>query len=129
MESVKIVITDLVVPEEIKNLRNIICINEGNDLRKSIVNFSALDILISASTGPMHIAAALKVKTLSLFCPLTACSPILWGPKGNDSNIILPEVNYCQMKCPGDPKKCSFRGEGGIDAEKIYQRLKKIINK
>jgi len=77
----------------------------------------------------MHIAAALKVKTLSLFCPLTACSPKLWGPKGNDSEIILPEDHYCQYKCPGDPKKCLFSGEEGINAQKVFERLKEMINR
>ncbi len=129
IEGIKIAITDLLIPDEIKNLNNVIYINECNDLRKSIVNFASLDLLISASTGPMHIAAALKVKTLSLFCPLTACSPNLWGPKGNYSEIILPEEDYCQNKCPGDPKKCSFSGEGGIDAQKVFERLKEIINR
>ncbi len=127
LKGIKIAITDFRVPDEINSLKDITYLNERNDLRKSIINFASLDLLISASTGPMHIAAALKVKTLSLFCPLTACSPILWGPKGNDSQIILPEENYCQVKCPGDPKKCSFSGDGGIDAQKVFESLKKII--
>ncbi len=125
----KMAITDLIIPDEIRNLDNVVYLNEGSELRKSIVNIAALDLLISASTGPMHIAAALKVKTLSLFCPLPACSPNLWGPKGNDSEIILPEENYCQINCPGDPKKCNFNGDGGIDADKIYKRLKAIVEK
>ncbi len=127
IEGIKLAVTDLIVPEEIKNINNIVYLNEGNDLRKSIINFAALDLLISASTGPMHIAAALKVKTLSLFCPLTACSPKLWEPKGNASKVILPEENYCQIKCPGDPKICSFSGEGGIDAQKVYQKFEELL--
>ena len=41
----------------------------------------------------MHICAALKVPTLTFFCPLTACSPKLWGPLGNRSDIVLPTPN------------------------------------
>lgn len=114
---------------EIKNIDGVAYPNIGLSLRESIVNFSALDALISASTGPMHICAALKVPTISLFCPLPACSPKLWGPLGNKSEIILPEENYCSNVCPGDPHICDFSGEGGIDAEKIYRRVKSYIEK
>ena len=121
---IKIVITDNVIPDELKNIEGVLYPNVNIKLRESILNFAALDYLVSASTGPMHIAAALKVKTVSMFCPLTACSPKLWGPLGNESEIILPKENYCQNKCPGDPKKCTFEGEDGISAETIAGVLK-----
>jgi heptosyltransferase-2 len=60
-----------------------------------------------------------------MFCPLTACSPKLWGPLGNESKIILPDENYCSTVCPGDPKKCSFSGNGGIDSEKVFNEILK----
>jgi heptosyltransferase-2 len=81
----------------------------------------------------MHIAAALRVNTISMFCTLTACSPILWGPLGNDSIIITPDDNYCGNKCSGDPKSCMFENEGGIEIQKIIDSInlvsKKIRNK
>ncbi len=96
-------------------------------LRESIINFATLDVLISASTGPMHIASALGVKTISLFCPLTACSPKLWGPLGNEAIILLPDDEYCANVCPGDPKKCDFSGPGGINTNKILDAVDKIF--
>jgi heptosyltransferase-2 len=77
----------------------------------------------------MHICAALKIPTLSIFCPLPACSPKLWGPLGNKSEIILPEENYCSLICPGDPHICDFGGDGGIDSEKIYDTIKSFLAK
>lgn len=118
---IKVVLTDYDPPAELLNINGVDCINKGKQLRESILNLAAVDILLSASTGPMHIAAALKVKTVSLFCPLTACSPKLWGPLGNKSKIILPEESYCSTVCPGDPKKCDFSGKDGISAEKVVQ--------
>ena len=120
ISDIKIVITDNYIPEQIKNIEGIFYINENLPLRKAIVNFAALDYLISASTGPMHIAAALKIKTISLFCTMTACSPQLWGPQGNISYIMTPTENYCKTKCPGDPKKCMLTGEGGVNADDVY---------
>ena len=125
----KVVVTDNNPPKEILDINGVLYPNVGISLREAIVNFSALDILISASTGPMHISAALKVPTISLFCPLTACSPKLWGPLGNKSEIILPEENYCSNVCPGDPHICDFSGEGGIDSEKVYKIVNSFIAK
>lgn len=126
-EKFVVVVTDNDPPKELENIEGIEYLNNGKPLREAIVNFSALDLLISSSTGPMHICAALKVKTLSLFCPLTACSPKLWGPIGNQSEVILPQDNYCTNVCPGDPHLCDFSGEGGINSEVVYDRLKQFI--
>ena len=125
---IKIVVTDLNVPEELKNIDNVIYLNENNSLRDSIVNFSALDLLISASTGPMHIAAALKIKTLSLFSRETACSPQLWGPLGNQAAILLPSEEDDKKYCFPDPKNYHFEGEGGISPEKVLQETLKMLN-
>lgn len=107
----------------IKELERIIFIKELK-LRELILYISRLDLLISASTGPMHIASALKIPTLSLFCPLTACSPKLWGPLGNESQIILPAENYCSTQCPGDPHICTF--EGGILIDDVLNKIEKF---
>lgn len=129
----KIVITDNNVPELLQNLEGVAYPNRNSPLRESILNLAALDFLVSASTGPMHIAAALGVNTISMFCTLTACSPTLWGPLGNDSIIITPDDNYCGNKCSGDPKSCMFENEGGIEIQKIIDSInhvsKKIRNK
>ena len=97
--------------------------NKKKVLRDSIINLAALDVLISNSTGPMHICAALKIPTFSFFCPLTACSPKLWGPLGNKSKIVLPEQKYCDTQCPIDPKKCDYSKPGGLNAEFILEQV------
>lgn len=127
-DSLQIVITDNNIPVGLDNIPGIIYLNRGKTLRESIKNFSMLDLLISASTGPMHLAAALKVNTLSLFCPMTACSPELWGPKGNKGKVILPEIDYCNKKCPGDPKKCRF-ADGGITVDNISDEVINLISR
>jgi len=126
-ENIKVVVTDNNPPTELLNISGVDYINLDKPLRESILNFAAIDILISSSTGPMHITAALNKKTISLFCPLTACSPNLWGPLGNISEIILPQEDYCSTVCPGDPKKCNFSGDGGINAELVVNKTLKLI--
>jgi ADP-heptose:LPS heptosyltransferase len=126
-KNIRVVVTDNNPPDEIKNISNALYPNIGLPLRESIINFSTLDVLVSASTGPMHICGALKVPTISMFCPLPACSPKLWGPLGNKSEIILPEENYCSNVCEGDPHICDFSGKGGIESEKVFNRIKSFV--
>ncbi len=80
----------------------------GKDLRELISLCSHLTLLVSSSTGTQHIAAALKIPTVTMFCPLPACSSTLWGSLGNRSQVIEPPDGYCQGRCPGNPKICTF---------------------
>lgn len=128
-KNIKVLITDNEPHESVKNINDVIYPNIGLSLREAIINFNALDVLISASTGPMHICAALKVPTISLFCPLTSCSPQLWGPLGNVSEIILPEKDYCDSICPGDPHICDFSGKRGIDSKTVFEGVKSFLVK
>lgn len=123
----RVIITDLNPPEEIQNIDGVFYPMTKDTLRESIVKFSALDVLISSSTGPMHICAALKVPTISVFCPLPACSPKLWGPLGNKSIVLLPRKEYCQTKCPGNPKVCRYEGNSGLNADTIFNEVMKFF--
>ncbi len=114
-----LIITEKDCPEEFKKFNAFDY--KTKELRDLIVLISAGDLMISASTGPAHIAAALGVPTLTLFCPLPACSPQLWSPMGNDANYILPPEEYCKSQCPGDPHICTY--DGGITYEDVYQQL------
>jgi len=127
-KDIRVAITDNNPPSELLNIDEVIYPNIDKSLRESIINFSTLDLLLSASTGPMHICAALKVKTISLFCRLTACSPNLWGPLGNQSNIIMPGENYCNEVCPKNPKICTFEGKNGIDVGTVFQNIMNSIS-
>lgn len=90
-------------------------------LREFMAMIAGLEGLVSASTGPMHIAAALRVPTVSLFCPLPACSPALWGPRGNRARIVLPPESRCGERCPGDPKVCRFET---IDVQAVVEAVR-----
>lgn len=127
-KKIKIAVTDNEPPEDLKNMSDIIYPNLNNNLRDSIINFSAFDLVISASTGPMHIAAALGVRTLSLFTRETACSPELWGPLGNNPVILLPDEDADKKFCFPNPKNYHFNDRGGINSERVFEEVKKVLN-
>ena len=91
------------------------------DLRYLIGCISQSSVVVSSSTGPMHIAGGLGIPTVSLFCPLPACEPALWRPLGNEAITILPPENYCATRCPGDPHICTF--QDGITPDDVLQAL------
>ena len=128
-KGIKTIITDVNPPDELREIEGIVYPNIDSSLRGALITFGAIDLLVSASTGPMHICSAMKIRTLSLFSPLTACSPQLWGPLGNEAYIVMPDEGYCGIKCSGDPRICNFSGEGGINAERIYEKILEIINR
>jgi heptosyltransferase-2 len=105
---INIGIGNTAMEEQFARFRKNHIVYSGSDLRELIALCSHLSLLVSSSTGTQHIAAALKVPTITMFCPLTACSYKLWGSLGNKSDVIEPEEGYCQGRCPGDPKKCTF---------------------
>jgi len=127
LPNVSILLTDLEIPDELKNISGVIYPSQKS-LIDLIYIISCLDILIASSTGPTHIAAALKIPTITMFCPLPACSPELWSPKGNKALNILPDKDYCGVVCSGNPKQCYFEGEGGISVERVFEEVKELFN-
>ncbi len=120
---INIGINDPVMERLFDRFRGQHIVYSGSDLRELMALTGMLTLLVSSSTGTQHIAAALKVPTITMFCPLPACSSKLWGSLGNDAVVIEPESEYCQGRCPGDPKVCTFE-EIGIQTvvDRIIQR-------
>jgi ADP-heptose:LPS heptosyltransferase len=58
---------------------------------------SECDAVVSMSTGPMHIAAALRIPTISIFDPRRNQSPTRWQPLGAGA-LLRPKVPTCE-KC------------------------------
>lgn len=120
---VVVVLTDPVIPPALLDIPGVIRAPSPADLRAGMVNFAALDLLVSASTGPMHLAGALGVPTISLFCPLSSCAPRLWGPLGNRAEHVLPRPQYCRDHCPGDPHVCDYSAPGGLEPREVAERI------
>lgn len=73
-------------------------------IRQLMAVIKESDVVVSLSTGPMHIASSLGVPTVSIFDPRRSSSPTRWKPLG--SGIILrPNVPTCK-KCIYN--KCTY---------------------
>lgn len=120
----RIIITGEKDDHPFPNSERVIDLRGRLTLRSLMAVISHFRCFFSSSTGPMHIAAGLKVPTVSMFCPLPACSPELWGPQGNERRIILPPDGFCQGSCPGDPKVCGFEG---ITIERVINGIRSFL--
>jgi heptosyltransferase III len=57
---------------------------------------SCIDLMVSNSTGPLHMAVALGVPTVSVYSPIPTCHPCRWGPypgyaeQSKDHSVFMP---------------------------------------
>lgn len=73
------------------------------DLRQLAAVINKCDVVVSNSTGPMHLAVAVGTPTVAVFCPIFAAGPIRWGPYGEGHEVIMPPVPIC-FECK--PRRC-----------------------
>ena len=83
------------VAASVSNREGLFIMDETMGLREFAAVIAQAKAVISCSTGPMHIAAALGVRTMSFFPhdDQTSMKPLRWGPLGNISAIIQPAYN------------------------------------
>ena len=71
-------------------------------LQQFIAFINACQVLVAASTGPLHIAAALDKKAIGLFSPKRPIHPGRWMPLGKDAHYLVYDANC---------KKCAKKEE------------------
>ncbi len=73
-------------------------------LRELAGVISEVDLFVASSTGPLHLATAVDVPVVGLYCPITVCLPRRWGPLGENDITLAPDVEPCERcideKCP-----------------------------
>lgn len=84
-----------------------------------------VDLLLASDSGPVHIATALKTKTLVLFGPT---SPIRWGPPTPSQSLALglscsPCSNHGTAKCPLGHHRCLT----DLSEQEVFQRLRGML--
>lgn len=70
-------------------------LDEKTILRELAAAYAACNLVITNSTGPMHIAAAVGTPVIAFFCPIRTASPRRWGPRGVSHRVLLPLVTEC----------------------------------
>jgi heptosyltransferase-2 len=88
-------------------------------LRQLAAVMTCADLLVTNSTGPLHLAVALGVPTVSVFSPLPTCHPTRWGPypayaEGSDTHKVLV--------APGSGKRVTTEQEmAAVSVDEVYR--------
>jgi len=70
-------------------------------LGQLIALISLYSIFISPSTGPMHIASSLGIKTIALFPPIKSQCKDKWHPLGENYTVFTPDITCSENRCKG----------------------------
>jgi len=74
------------------------------DLRTLAALLSLANVVVANSTGPLHLAVAVKTKVVGLYPGKKGMSPVRWGPLGTDDIVIQPQHTNCE--CPPNQCRC-----------------------
>lgn len=92
-----------------------------------IALISKTSIFISNSTGPMHIASALRVPVIAFFSPVFIHSPLRWGPYWGKKLIVLPDI-HCPQKWKCILKNCEYYDcFNTVKFDKAIEFIQKVI--
>lgn len=102
-------------------------------LNLNLSNLTALisktNVFISNSTGPMHIASALRIPVIAFFSPVFVHGPERWGPFWGQRLIIKPAVDCMQKwKCKGKPCH-DYNCFDNINFNEVIKFIQEIIMK
>jgi len=109
-------IENYLIQRNIKNYKNLSGQTSISDLIREI---SSLNFLITGDSGPMHIAAAFKIPTISIFGPTKSLETSQWQ---NDTSVIIKKNLQCQpcmrRVCPLKHHNCmkKIKAKNVLDA-------------
>ena len=92
------------------------------NLSQFISFINKCDGLVANSTGPLHIAAALKKETFGIYPPMHPIHPGRWAPLGKNAQVFV--VNKNCDDCENNPAKCHCIKE--VRATWIKEALDKV---
>lgn len=88
----------VLVKELLQNNPSLTDITGKMNLQQFIAFIAACDGLVAASTGPLHIAAALGKKAIGLFAPMRPIHPGRWAPVGENASYLVLDKNCMECK-------------------------------
>jgi lipopolysaccharide heptosyltransferase II len=98
-------------------------------LRELVALISKYRLLITNSTGPLHLAVALGIPTISFFSPILVTSPVRWGPytlEKEKHRVFRPEIKECRECIFG---KCKyFDCMKLVIPEEVYRTIERKIS-
>jgi ADP-heptose:LPS heptosyltransferase len=96
------------------------------DVRQLAASISHYTAMVVPSTGPLHIAAALGLRTVTPFCHFPPTSVTVWGNLTPGAVAVHPDITYCDGRRKNRQSQCHFGGF--INAETLFQATRNLLN-
>lgn len=104
------------------NDKRVITVSNSISRLRDLINIIAnTDLLIASSTGPLHLASAIKIKTIGLFCHRRMSCVQHWGALGSKAVNLEVSAEYCDSHCSSDKEVCRF--EDGISVDEVLKNI------
>ncbi len=94
------------------------------NLEELISFINGCDGIVAASTGPLHIAAALGKQTIGIYPPIKPMHPGRWAPLGENASYLCSEKTC--IDCKNNPSQCNcmHNVSPSLAAERILNWIK-----
>jgi ADP-heptose:LPS heptosyltransferase len=92
-------------------------------LRQYCGIIAASNLLLAPSTGPLHIASALGIETISPFCRKAVLCSNIWGNLGSKNIVLEPPASICERRGTGD--HCDFKKS--IGSSQLLEAIRRFI--
>ena len=104
--------------DKLVGAENVVDISGTMNLQEFISFINSADGLIAASTGPLHIAAALGKRALGIYPPIRPMHPGRWKPLGTNADYLV-QAESCSDCREGGSCHCML----DLSAELVAQKL------
>jgi hypothetical protein len=95
-------------------------------LRELAANVANFTTMVVPSTGPLHIAAAFSIPTVTAFCHFPSVAAAVWGNLTPGSLVLSPPAEFCERRRRGcDSLHCDF--EGQVPVEELLRAVLRIV--
>ncbi len=96
------------------------------NLRQLAAHVANYTTMVVPSTGPLHIAAAFSIPTVSAFCRYPPVSATVWGNLTPGTIVVSPPAEFCEQRRRARPREnCDF--EGRVKVEEMRRAVMEIL--
>ena len=89
------------------------------------VFFKKCDLVVSADSGPLHLASACKAVTIGLYGPT---APEITGPRGKGTNIVIKSKDVgCAIPCYVEDCDKDFECMRSIAVDNVFGAASKVL--
>ncbi|NQT32571.1 MAG: glycosyltransferase family 9 protein [Candidatus Omnitrophica bacterium] len=86
--------------------------------------FKKSDVVISADSGPLHLASAAGATTIGVFGPT---SHKITGPRGKGRNIVLSKDSECAVPCYIDECDRDYECMKAVTVDEVFRAAEKVL--